>query len=90
MEVESVQFLMISFCYLQYKLIGFEYGAPVAVSHLSNYRNRLLMATACCCCCGLAAVKCSNDVSSSSQKFSVFLMYSIHACNMDVYTFDTV
>ncbi|XP_064406585.1 uncharacterized protein LOC135351509 [Halichondria panicea] len=49
---------------VDYKLIGFEYGAPVAVSCLSNYRDRLLMAAACCCCCGLAAVKCSNDVNS--------------------------
>ncbi len=40
MEVERVQILS---RYLQYKLIGFEYGAPVGVSRPSNYRDRLLM-----------------------------------------------
>ena len=75
----EVEFLMISFRYLQYKLIGFEYGAPVAVSCPSNYRDRLLMAAACCCCCGLAAVKCSNDVSSSSQKIQS-VPNVLHSC----------
>lgn len=55
--------IFLSCCPIQYKMEGYYYGAPEPVSRPNNYRDRLLLATACCCCCGLAAAKCSQDVS---------------------------